>query len=178
MEVIKHTHFKIRVPVYFPHHKLHTFIWVLLVCPVVACDSNFMSAGEGLKSFKFVFKSSAEALWCSQCFSLARCGSVFFYFLLFSVFNCLGNEVPGRCSCEDVLNVIIWTVFLIACSLETPFGKPATVFGVVRAFLHFMSRTLIAEVVVCMFPFLSIQNMSWYNNQYCGERLEIIDWKL
>lgn len=48
--------------------------------------------------------------------------------IVFALFNCLGNKVAGKCSCEDVLNVIIWTVFIIDCSLETPFGKLASVF--------------------------------------------------
>ncbi len=83
--------------------------------------------------------------------------------ILCSVFICLRSKVAGKCSCKDVLNVIIWAVFLIGCSLETPFGKATSVF-VVKAFLQspegFLLRKLIVEIVVCMFPFLSIQNLS------------------
>lgn len=54
----------------------------------------------------------------------------------------------GKCSCEDVLSVIIWAVFLAFCSVETAFAKSATVFVVVRPFLDSRESFLLRKLIV------------------------------
>jgi len=109
-----------------------------------------MCAEKGLSSLTFVFRSAVVSIWCVIGRELMALN------ILCRVFNCVWSKVAEKCCCEGVLDVIFWAVFLIGCSLETLFAKATSVLFV-NAFLQspesFLLRTLIVEIVVCMFPF-------------------------